>query len=234
MPAPVSYSIMFGNQLLLPPHLSNVLWIKYDCQVSSDSGEKKFKELIPLPWAEFLNRQAQLDTSDAAVSADTGHLPYTLAEDNFEMRYRTDAPPTYWSSPDDLSIFFDSFDATINTEGMDEAFTQVYGRKNIRWRYDLDLTDPDDAADMDAIVPVLDPEFQTLLENEAIALAWAEKKQVANVKAEKAARRGMIHNQGVKDGTHAGKNPMDDFPDFGRRGRGGRGPTFTKSQRSGT
>lgn len=228
---------LFPNMLFIPQNIESILWIKFNTatQDERDNDESKWTDLIYMPWKEFETRQLMLDNTASNVDWDDGvRLPYARDDlGGMTIKWTTDAPPQFWSTPDDLCIFFDSYDSTVNPEGVLPSYTQIYGRRDIRWRYDLDLTDADDADIMDDVVVVLDPEYQTILENEAIALAWAEKKQTQHVTAEKAARRGLIRNQGTKE-EYQGGQPMDKFPDYGRKGRGGRGPYFTKGQRSGS
>lgn len=211
--------------------VSSVIWIRYDCKLSTDT-QTKYELIDWLPWEQFIDQQDHLSMSNSNV----GEATYASLHSgqSFTFRYTNNARPRHWSSPDDVTIIFDSYDIAVDTTGLQASKTKCWGRLNTLWRRDLVLTDSSDAATMDAIALRLDPESQIILENEAIALAWAEKKQLQNVSAERVAKRANIRNKKQKNALNEQRLPMDDFPNFGRRGRGmNGGPTWTKAQKSG-
>lgn len=173
----------------LPAGIDNLLWIQYNKTI--DGSNYEFDDVAWLEPKEFLARTKGLDTSLANVATATLDIrDYTL-----QIRYETDRDPDFYTSFDDRTLVFNSFNSDYDTT-LQSSKTQGYG-----------LIIPTFTLS-DNFVPDLDHQQFVLLINEAKALAFAELKQVAHAKAEKVARNMWISSQ------HNKKDGMKEVPFF--------------------
>lgn len=157
----------------LPTHMKllddvkRIDFVKYN---TSTTSQRIYKDII---WAEvddFLRRLNVLDnTKSNVVSVIDPASQITLS-------IRSDLAPTYFTSFDDETIVFDSFDSTVDTT-LQENKTQVYGFVYPAWVHE------------DNAIPVLPTSAFTLLLEESKSRCFIELKQIANNKAEQEAQR---------------------------------------------
>lgn len=97
-----------------------------------------------------------------------------------------DKDPTQYTTPDDKTFWFDSFDEAVEAN-LQKENTLCWGKLVPSFQF------------ADDFIPNLDPEQFSLLFNEAKALAFAELKQTPHQKAERKARDAKIRTQHTKD-----------------------------------
>lgn len=185
-----------------PDGIDRVDWIKYDTQ--------KLGDVVPnwammqyLPVDSFIDYMHQWNQNYSYIQQ-FDHLidGYTI-----RFTFRNDISPRYYTSIDDTTLFFDSFDNTVDST-LQASKTIGYGFKATTFERD------------DAFVPELLPQQFQLLINEAKSLAWAELKQVPHQKAELSARRNWRHLQrsrrSIPDGVLDSRPNFDRLPNFAR------------------
>lgn len=156
-----------------------------------------------LPTEQFFHLTNSYDVSEGDVAS----VPYTNPNgQTFNITYKNDIAPTWFTTLDDNTLLFDSFDNTVDTAGLVGTKTYSYGELGVVFS----LTDT-------YVPPLEDHQFSLLLQN-SIARAWVELKQQQNPKAEQSERRQWVHLQKTRR-TVPKKLPAQMFlPDYGRRG----------------
>lgn len=184
--------------MTLPSNVLQLEWIKYNTPDSSSNSN--FQEVHFLPLEDFVNRYVNLKESDSNVATMT--IPFNGT--NFTFKYRNDKEPQYYTTVDENSIIFDSYDSSLDTT-LQASKTLCFG-----------LLEPTFLL-QDNFIPKLDSQnFQQLL-NEAKAQAFIEIKQVENPKAEYRARKSHITVQRTKENLPGNKPGLRKAPKFGRK-----------------
>lgn len=185
--------------MTIPDNIGSVNWVKYNVETTEDTNQQ-FRFVKYLTVEDFLAIVSTLDEDDTTVET------YDYTNDhNHTLTFmcRNDKAPDYYTSFNDGTILFDSFDNTVDTT-LQQSKTQCYGIQKYDWE------------DSDSFIAPLDDKQHQLLLHEAKSLAFAELKQTQHVKAEQSARRLKIVDQQEKDKIKL-KDFMDDLPDYGRR-----------------
>ena len=168
-----------------PTNITDIEWVRYDYYTTGDPHH----EFLPVAFTDlqtFLDMSYALDPADDNV--ETCNLN-TNGSDTLVLNYRNDAHPKIYTSFDDNTILFDSYDAEEDAF-LQKTKTQCFGSFIPEW----------DASD--SFIPDLDAKQFTLLLNEAKAQAFIELKQAANPKAERRARRGWVQGQRTKNNVN--------------------------------
>jgi hypothetical protein len=118
--------------------------------------------------------------------------------------YRNDKAPEYYTTFDDHTLIFDSFDVAVENT-LQKTKTLAYGKKDQTW------TEEDD------FVPFIDKEMAILLLNEAKGLAFLELKQVGHPRAEQTGHRLWVANQKKKRSVDSNRDELSRAPNFGRK-----------------
>lgn len=179
-----------------PSSISTLEWLKYDCR-RTGSADPSFLDIRYLSLWDFLTMTYGLRTSDDAV----GSMVLTNGTTSLTFLYRKDKVPDYWTSFDDNTIIFDSFDQVADAN-LQSFKSLAYGEVSPVWRNE------------DTFIPRLHDNQFSLLLNEAKSLYWQEKKQGPHPKAEQMAHKQWVHLQKSR-----GNTPDDsfvDWPDYGR------------------
>lgn len=182
-----------------PNDVRNVEWIKYDKRTASDTISV-FTKIDYQEPEEFLYLMHQRDNGDTNVESFTHNVDTSI----ITFFIYNDQGPKYWTSFDDSTIFFDAYDAAVDST-LQKSKTICYGGK----LFAFSLTD--------SFIPPLNDEQQNLVLNEAISLAWLELKQSGNQKAEASSRRGKIRQQHTKQTLPKEIPALDRAPNFGRK-----------------
>lgn len=164
--------------MYLPTNVLDLQRIKYNSNTVADPN---WYDLVYLSWDDYLAMQNGLTTADSNVDS------MTITEDGqtFTFKYKTDTVPYYYSSFNDNTLLFDSFDSAVNST-LVGAKTMCFG--SIEAEFSL----------TDNYVPDLDArQFQLLLQA-AKAQTFVELKQVENPKAERKERKNEIVAQRTK------------------------------------
>ncbi len=177
---------------------TNVQWVKYDYRATGET-DTNFRELEYVDLKEFLLRMHVLAPSE---DSSLNTMTVEVGDQDIQFIYGTATPPSYYTTIDDETLIFDSYDSAVDTT-LQTSKTLAYGEAVLSW------TESDSY-----VIPIDD--HQILL-NQAIALAWAEMKQTVNAKAEqeiKVQKTAMMRKKHAID-------PAADFrtmtPNYGRR-----------------
>jgi hypothetical protein len=175
-----------------PDGIDTISWIKYDGRKDTDTTPA-WNTLSYMPMDAFIDYMHAYNPNETNVVS-YNHVTngYTIT-----FTFRNDTAPQYYTSFNDNEIFFDSYDASVDTT-LQSIKTLCYGSKI------------SDFQKVDGYIPNLQPQQFALLLNEAKSLAWAELKQTTHAKAEATARRNWRHlsktRQQVPDGQELNSN----------------------------
>lgn len=191
--------------MVKPEGIDRIEWVKYDVQRETDTAPV-WDTLKYLPQIDFIDFMHAYSTTETNVET----FNYTFGTYNVTFTYKNDTAPQYFTSFEDGLIFFDAYDAAVDTTLMSSK-TLCYGTKT------TDFEKSDD------YVVNLQPQQFALLLNEAKSLAWAELKQTSHQKAEVTAHRNWRHlqktrQQIVDPANFDGRaHSFDKLPNFSRR-----------------
>lgn len=166
--------------MYLPSNVLDIQQLKYN--VGPSVTDTNFRDLCFLPINKFLDYMNGLDIDESWVASQE----VTINGQNFNIKYRNDKSPDYFTSVDDRVILFDAFDNSYETT---LTSSRTYGVGHMIPSFSM----------TDGYTPDLDPRHFVLLLNAAKAQAWAEIKQTANAKAEMKERRGKALAYKSKD-----------------------------------
>lgn len=171
------------NVLVAPSVLEKVDWIRYN----NEPVEYQTPET-------FVRRVTSLNGSDQSNVIIVDGIPI-----------KTDAQPRFYTSFDDNELFFESYDASVEST-LQNSKTLAWGKKFARFEME------------DTFIPPLPANLFPRLLAEAKATCFINYKQVANSKEEQKSRRQLIRNQNdrYKNGS---KSPIDRLPNYGRNPR---------------
>lgn len=188
-----------------PEGIERIEWVKYNTQKLADTVPS-WTNMTYLPPIDFIDYMHAYNQTATNVSSFT----HTIDSYVLTFTYRTDIAPHYYTSFDDNEIFFDSYDAVVDST-LQSSKSLCYGLK---------VTD---FQKTDGFTPDLQPQQFALLLNEAKSLAWAELKQTVHQKAEVSARRNWRHLQKTRQEIPNSEDVVnnahnfDRLPNFARR-----------------
>lgn len=176
---------------------------------SDDSlGPPNFAEVHFLPLEHFLQRMYQVGNNESSDTLnDVGSFNLTTASGgNFVIYYRNDRAPLHWTTFDDNTVLFDSYDASVDTT-LQSSKTVGWGELSQEWQM------------VDSFIPNLNDKQFTLLENEAKQQAFVEAKQSSNPIAAQRAHKGWVRARRNKHRTPYEENSRihTTTSHFGRR-----------------
>lgn len=200
------YSLTDSGDLSLPlvayrPDNYNTLeWLKYKRTIPDDtSGVLQWTLLTPILFDEFLKRQDGLNPDDDNVEL----MTLTVDTSNLEILYYNDRAPNWYTTYDDRTVLFNSIDASVD-DTIQNSKTLCYGQLSLQF------------SSTDSFIPSFDSNVHQIWLHETKALASAEMRQVTNAKAEKAARKGWIKLQDMKEAINTGSY-YNRLPNYGRK-----------------
>jgi hypothetical protein len=184
--------------MTVPETVALVRNIKYNI---IDTGETyaNWRDLIFKPFSEFMQDQNTLRGQDS----DVGEMTFVQNGEDFQVMYMSDQQPRFFTTMDDFTFLFDSYDSSIDTT-LQKSKTLCMGV--IYPTFTLE----------DDFIPDLDPSQFSLLKNRAKVRAFAEFKQAPNQEAASEARRQKIIVQKRKR-TTPDLAPVFNLPRYGRR-----------------
>lgn len=186
--------------MYLPSNVLRLDWIRYNnIETAEDETADRFIAVNPLPLQEFLDMM-YLQTTD---ESNVGTFTHTIGSDTIDFLYRNDRAPTWYTTFDDYTLVFDSYNATEDTT-LQKNKTVAYG-----------LLSPEFITE-DSFIPDLDEKLFPLLYNEAKVLFHAEQRQQDHALARGKARKHWIKSQIDKEAIKTGK-ALDQVPNYGRR-----------------
>jgi hypothetical protein len=185
--------------MTIPEEISNVEWVKYDVQ-TEDETLANYQPVAFRCLQEFLSHTNSFRTFD-----NVGVLEHSITNgvntDNIPFYYRSDQGPSIYTSFDDGTLIFDSYDSDVDTT-LQKTKTQCRG--SIIPTFSL----------TDTFTPRLDSAQFSLLMNEAKARAFVELKQANNTNAEGHARRLKIR---LRNSKHKASPHSIALPNYGRK-----------------
>ena len=158
-----------------PTDVLTIDWIKYDNMLTADSPVTDYRDVTFVPWNEFSQQMLQSDSDATEVS----RFNYIVGSDTIPFIYRNDRFPLIYSTYNDSTIVFDSFNSDEDTF-LRKTKTMAYGLKESSWSH------------TDSAVPSLDHKLSNLLFQTAKSQCFLELKQVENGLAERKSRRGWL------------------------------------------
>lgn len=167
--------------MTLPSNVMSVEWIKYNREIPSNTDDV-WTTIAYYEQEDFLASTLQLTES----AENTVTFDYTFRDDPIRVMYMNNAAPQWYTTFDQSTILFNSYDVTEDTY-LKAAKTMCYGLVDETFQ----LTD--------TYVPPLNARQFPLLYNTAKAQCFAELKQAQNVTAEQRSRRLLISSQHNKD-----------------------------------
>lgn len=168
--------------MTMPQDARSIEWLKYN--VGENLQDTNFRDLRYLEPLDFINHTNGLDEGTDWVDSMTiffdGHP--------FQIKYRNDVSPYYYTSPDNQTVLFDSYDKGLETT-LTSSRTYVYGNKSPKFQMD------------DIYIPTLDDTHFPLLLNMAKTQAFNEMKQTENAYSASRERRLRILSKKTSDET---------------------------------
>lgn len=178
--------------MTLPSTIIDLDWVKYNTKKVTDTKDKYTKVEYKLP-EDFLDITDKRDSSAANIQVITD-------PSGIKVNVYNDRGPMYFTSFDDETLVFDSFDSGIDSY-LQNSKSQCYGKRSVIFTMS-DLFTPDMPVQM----------FSYLL-NEAKSACFLTLKQLPNSKAEQNSisqkRRMSQEAWKIKKGVS--------FPHFGRK-----------------
>ena len=191
----------------LPPNATELLWLKYDASEETTVGDY----YVPVYYRDiddFVDYMHGLVATDGLAQK----MTLTLGTNSIDFYYSIDKAPTYYTTFDDNTIIFDSYNSLVDTT-LQKNKTIAFG--TIAPTFEMS----------DNFIPQLDAIQFSLLFNESKAQAFAEVKQIANANAERKARNQWITSQKSKRGVRG----YDELTNLNRYGRTRNGRLYTRS-----
>lgn len=193
-------------KMIVPEAIVRLDWVKYDNKESADTysnyQEVKFKALD-----EFIQDQ---NDSLKDLTSGVSEMTLTLSGEHgltntVRFMYRTDRHPTWYTSFDNETLVFDSYDSTEDST-LQKSKTMCSG-----WCRPV-------FSSVNTFTPDFDEQQHNLYLQEVQARAWANLKQVQNVSAELDARRTKIRTQRDKRRIPlTDRGELDRLPNYGRK-----------------
>ena len=193
-----------------PTHMKAQETIKELCFINYDTAKvdetrKRFQRMEWLDPDDFLRRCNALNTDEDTVDV-------IVDPSGIEIAIRNNTAPKYYTSFDDDTLVFDSYNKEVNST-LVEAKMQATAYIEPGWN------------SYDDFIPDLPSEAFAALVAEVKSTAFVELKQQQNGKAEQDSRRQQAWLSRKSWRVHGGIQ----YPDYGRRSRKGLSNPFDKS-----
>lgn len=169
--------------MLVPEDITLVKNIRYNI-IQDGETYANWKELEPMPFADFIMYQNGLRNKDS----DVAELDFELDGETFQIMYKTDRDPRFYTSVKNKYIIFDAYDSSIEST-LQKTKTLCEGTRFPRFILD------------DNFVPPFDPTQFSYYINKAKSRAFIELKQTQNPEAAGEARRQKVIMQKRKRRT---------------------------------
>jgi hypothetical protein len=181
-------------QILLPENVVDFEWIKYNKRKSTDTQDK-FEDILFMEPYDFISYCNKRDSSESNITS------VIEPTSTISLLIKDDVAPTYWTTFDQKSLWFDSYDNLVDTT-LQSAKLQMYGQYHPSFTI------------ADSFIPDLPPQAFSYLLNESKASAFVALKQTPNGKAEQhslSQKRKMSQRKFKTDGGVK-------IPSYGRKG----------------
>lgn len=200
--------------MTVPDTVSLLRNVKYN--IKSDEDENaNYQDIVFLPFQDFYEMQRGYQEQEDNV----GEMIFTTNGEDFEVMYKSDKHPQWFTTFDDHTLIFDSYDSDLDTT-LQKSKTMCMGIIFPTFSLTNNFT------------PDLDPTQFSLLKNRAKVRAFTEMKQQRNPEAEKETRNQKIKTQKNKWLVSGEPSIKKIDRRFGRRGWGGQ-VSLTRQQKQG-
>jgi hypothetical protein len=183
--------------MTLPTEVSDIEWINYDNKLDGDTVPD-YKPVQFMEFQEFLRM-----TQSLRLQPNTGVAVVIQDTEKFDIIYRKDKQPQFYTTLDGTTLIFDSFDNTVDST-LQKSKIMAFGN-----RYPIFLI-------QDNYTPDLDPAQFPYYINRLKVRAFAELKQTQNAEAAGEARRQKVVSQVRKQRT-SGLSFFERVPKYGRK-----------------
>lgn len=194
----------------LPSNVTRWDWIEYDI-IAAGETYSNYRRLEFMNLDDFLVLQNSL----IGQSTDVGQMTFSSNGENFNVMFRTDKQPQWFTSFDDDTILFDSYDSSVDTT-LQKSKTRCSGA--VFPTFTLN----------DTFTPDLHPTQFAYYINRAKVRAFAELKQAANQEAARETRNQKIVMQKHKRTTIDRPEVLKVGARYGRRNPTQRIPTILR------
>ncbi len=182
-----------------PESANTVEWVKYN-RIADDETAANFKYVTFKPINEFLDIVDSLNTDDDNVAS----FEHIVGTSTLSFTYRDDKAPDYYTTFDDYTIIFDSYDSEVDST-LQKVKTRCYGL--VGETFSLS----------DTFQPPLDDLQHNLLLNQATSRSFESFKQMQHRSSEQAAKRGWVSLQKDKQGVKGWSDYYHGLPNYGRK-----------------
>ena len=182
------------THMKLPDTIIDLKYIKYNNRSDTDTKDRytKIKYLMPEDFMDIVDKR---DSSKSNVKV-------VVDATDISINVETDKAPEYFTSFDDETLVFDSYDSAVEST-LQNSKTQCHGKRSVVFTLS------------DSFTPDLPVQMFTYLLAEAKSTAFVTLKQMPNPKAEQVSnsqkRRMSQDAWRLKDGIH--------YPHYGRHGK---------------
>lgn len=187
-----SATVSRPTHMKLPDTIIDLDWIKYNKKKTGETRNRyeKVKYISPEEFLDLVNERDSSGSTTQVVTDPTG----------IQLNILNSKAPEYFTSFDDETIVFDSFDSDIDST-IQNSKLQCYGKRSVVFTL------------QDSFIPDLPVQMFSYLHNEAKSTCFARLKQVADAKSEQnsvSQKRRMSQDawkvsKGIK------------FPNYGRK-----------------
>jgi hypothetical protein len=151
------------THMKLPDTIIDLDWIKYNKKKNTETRNKyeKVQYETPEDFLDLINKRDSSASSVQIVTDSTG----------IQLNILNNKAPEYFTSFDDETLVFDSFDSTIDST-LQNSKLQCYGKRSVVFSI------------FDSFIPDLPVQMFSYLHNEAKSTCFARLKQIADAKSE--------------------------------------------------
>lgn len=107
--------------MTIPTTATRLDTILYDNKALTDTNSK-MEPVLWMDWQDFIRMQTAL----AGESSDVGQQVISNNSQSFNIMYRSNAFPRYYTTTDENTLIFDGYDSSVDTT-LAKAKTMVYG-----------------------------------------------------------------------------------------------------------
>jgi hypothetical protein len=180
------------THMTLPENVIDLDWIKYNNKKATETRNKytTIKYKTPEDFFSIINQRVSTDFNIQIVNDTTG----------IQLNIITNQAPTYFTSFDDVTLVFDSFDSAVENT-LQSSKTQCLGKRSVIFTM------------QDSFIPDMPVQMFSYLLNEAKSTCFAVLKQMPNAKAE---QQAMSQKRRMSQEAWRIKNGIT-YPNYGRK-----------------
>lgn len=180
------------THLMLPTTIIDLEWIKYNKRKHTDTKDKyqKVEYKVPEDFMDIVNKRSSAASNVQVVTDPSG----------IKIMLFTDRSPAYFTSFDDETLVFDSYDTAMDSTLMSSK-TQCFGKRSVPFTLS------------DSFVPDLPVQMFSYLLNEAKSNSFLTLKQMPNQKAE---QNSISQKRRMSQEAWKIKNGIS-YPHYGRK-----------------